>query len=83
MIRQFALIAADGTPGTLAGETPYVTPWQDPAPDAPPGFRFLPIDTVDAEPFDEARHWRAVPARYVVNGDRVLRIYDLIQKEAT
>lgn len=42
----------------------------------PEGCRWLPIENVDSQPFELARHWRDAP-RYVIGDDRVQRIYDV------
>jgi hypothetical protein len=43
---------------------------------------WLPIENVDSQPFDAARHWRHKPEPLRVDGDRVVRVYPVIDKSA-
>jgi hypothetical protein len=40
---------------------------------------WLPVENADDREFDPRKHWRAAP-RYVVSGDKVLRLYQVIDK---
>ena len=47
----------------------------------PAGCKWLPVVSVDSEPFDLERHFRLKPS-YRVAGDRVERVYPVVPKGA-
>lgn len=86
--RQWALVSGGVVLEDDRG-LPEVTPWLQHKPlpgDGYPAHRYpadavwLPVEDATDREFDPTKHWKAAKPRYVVAGDRVLRVYQVVDK---